>query len=222
MKKFTLIFGSLLLLSFAVNTINTTKDYKHKAYNFTYSETWKQSTRVQYALTEYMVQHSDLPRIHDFKPDPLVPSSMTTGAYTKTGFDRGHLIPAADMEWDVVAQKESFFTTNISPQYPSFNRGEWKRLEERVRKEAIERDSLIVWVGPIFVNPKELKPGFWIPTHFYKVIFDPIKNEHICFLFPHNAQIQLYETYVVNKAAVEKMVGFSFGNIGKEKTSTTF
>jgi len=221
MKKFPiLIFGMLLLLSFVAANF---KEYKHKAYDFSYSETWRQSVKVRYALTEYMVTHSDLPRIHDFKPDPLVPSSLTTGAYTKTGFDRGHLIPAADMEWDKIVQKESFYTTNISPQYPSFNRGEWKRLEERIRKEAIERDSLIVWVGPIFSKPKELRPGFWIPSHFYKLVFDPSKNEHICFLFPHNSQVNQYETYVVNKTAVESLAGFAFGNLGKEiKTSESF
>jgi endonuclease G len=67
--------------------------------------------------------------------------------YTNSGFDRGHLAPAGDMKWSETAMDESFLMSNISPQKPAFNRGIWKKLEEKIRSWAIENDSIIVVTG---------------------------------------------------------------------------
>jgi endonuclease G len=36
--------------------------------------------------------------------------------YRNSGFDKGHLCPAADMEFNVNAYNETFLTSNIAPQ----------------------------------------------------------------------------------------------------------
>ena len=51
----------------------------------------------------------------------------TSKDYTNTGYDRGHLAPAADFSFSDIAMSESFYMSNISPQHPSFNRGIWKK-----------------------------------------------------------------------------------------------
>ena len=50
------------------------------------------------------------------------------------------LAPAADMAFSVQTMEDSFFFSNMSPQVPAFNRGIWKRLEEQVRKFALQYD----------------------------------------------------------------------------------
>jgi len=66
------------------------------------------------------------------------------GHYKKSGYDRGHLAPAADFNFDdsdTSTQKKynnfkyhTFSLINASPQDPTFNRFVWLRLEEWVRK----------------------------------------------------------------------------------------
>jgi endonuclease G len=53
--------------------------------------------------------------------------------YEKSGYDRGHLAPAADMGFSKITMAESFYYSNMSPQVPGFNRGIWKQLEEQTR-----------------------------------------------------------------------------------------
>lgn len=77
------------------------------------------------------------------------------------GYDRGHLTPAAD-SINPIQMHDTFDVLNSAPQVPSFNRGDWKELEERIRKEVNEP----VWIVTGLVWDKDLK----IPTHFYKVI----------------------------------------------------
>ena len=53
--------------------------------------------------------------------DDGVYSSAKTSDYTNSGFDRGHLVPAADMKMDFTSVKEAAYMSNISPQKPKFN-----------------------------------------------------------------------------------------------------
>ena len=72
------------------------------------------------------------PRVDSFKPDPAVANSPTPDDYTNTGFDRGHMTPAADSS-NPTQMSDTFYMTNMTPQYPNVNRIAWKTLEEKVR-----------------------------------------------------------------------------------------
>ena len=77
--------------------------------------------------------------------DPLVKTGSARDAdYKASGYDRGHLAPAADMGWSTQAMQESFYYSNMSPQLPAFNRGIWKQLEELVRDWAIAEDTILI------------------------------------------------------------------------------
>jgi endonuclease G len=215
MKKLLLI-PILGLLSFVPQS---DKRIEHKAFSAVYNSNYRQSELVAYSVTAKRLEGKISRSIASFQVDPLEQTSHHTRDYLNSGFDRGHLAPAADMVFDKQAMIECFYTTNIAPQYPTFNRGVWKALEERVRKEAKERDSLVVYVGVIFEGSK--KQGvLWVPTAFYKVIYDPKENASITFLFPHDRQSSPYSAYVTTLAAVEKKAKRKLLNAKKEYSNS--
>jgi endonuclease G len=49
---------------------------------------------------------------------------------------------------------ETFFMSNMSPQAPSFNRGIWAKLEEKVRSWAVTYGEIFVVTGPVLNGEK--------------------------------------------------------------------
>ena len=71
-------------------------------------------------------------RTDDFRADKRIADSPTPADYTNTGYDRGHMTPAADAD-DPKEMSDTFLMTNMTPQLPSVNRIAWKQLEEFTR-----------------------------------------------------------------------------------------
>src|SRR3954454_147051 len=94
--------------------------------------------------------------------------------YERSGFDRGHMAPAADMGTPE-AQQESFSLANMIPQAPSLNRGLWEGIEESVRGLAIQDGGAYVVTGPIFSGGKlqSLKGRVLVPTEVWKAVYVP-------------------------------------------------
>ena len=72
--------------------------------------------------------------------------------YNRSGYDRGHLCPAQDRSASRAMMKATFTMSNIAPQTPALNRGDWKRLENTIRNQAREHDSVSVVVIPVFLD----------------------------------------------------------------------
>lgn len=192
-----ILIGLFLILSNSIlgqrssylPTSTTNQIINHTYYTLSYSKQNKQAEWVIYLLTRENVQNTRSLRSDDFRVDPLITSaSASLEDYKNSGYDRGHLCPAADMSFDTKAMSESFYLSNMSPQNPSFNRGIWKSLEELVRSWAIQEDSLYVVTGPVFVDNKgKIGPdSVTIPGFYYKVICDPTgEKKMIGFLLPN-------------------------------------
>ena len=83
---------------------------------------------------------------------------------------------------------ETFLLSNMSPQLSGFNRAIWKGLENRERKWAYRRGELYVITGPVFAHQRGstvVMGRVPVPTHFYKIIFDPDEAQALSFLIPH-------------------------------------
>ena len=94
----------------------------HTAYSLLYSEEHEQAIWIAYELTSEET-NKKFDRSDKFIVDPAIKTgSATTADYTGSGYDRGHLAPAADMSWSNQTMQESFYYSNMSPQDPSFNR----------------------------------------------------------------------------------------------------
>lgn len=56
-----------------------------------------------------------------------------TDYFYSSGFDHGHICPAADRNYSFLADKQTFYMTNMQPQYNKFNAGLWAKLEGQIR-----------------------------------------------------------------------------------------
>jgi endonuclease G len=134
--------------------------------------------------------------------------------YRNSGYDRGHLAPAADMSYSEEAMYDSFFLTNASPQLPGFNRGIWKRLEEKVREIAMEKDSIWVITGPVLQNtlPKLVGSDLRIPEVYFKVIYKPSSTDPqgIGFLLRNESSSADLTEFIVSIDSVESLTSIDF------------
>ena len=184
-------------------------------YALGYIEYHEQAAFVIYKLTAREALTKEAQRTNRFRRDPEIPTgSATTADYRRSGYDRGHLAPAADMAFSVQTMADSFFMSNMSPQKPAFNRGIWKRLEEQVRQIAIREKAIYVVTGPILPKKKTVTIGanqVTVPTHYYKVIFDLTPpRKMIGFILPNEGSDRPLEGFAVTVDVVEKATGLDF------------
>lgn len=117
---------------------------KRKGYTLSYNADYKTPQWVAWELTKKETKGKE-GRTNKFLPDPNVRGAKAyTGDYTKSGYDRGHMAPAADMKWSKQAMEESFYMSNICPQNPNLNRGDWNDLEEKSRQWAKNMEPCIL------------------------------------------------------------------------------
>lgn len=187
---------------------------RHSWFTLSYNDSYEQANWVYYSLTDQMVRKSGAERSSSFKVDMMVPGeSAKSSDYSRSGYDRGHLCPAADMDFDPKAMKESFLMSNVSPQEPEFNRGIWKQLEETVREWAIEEKQLYIVTGPVFKDNKGTigKEEVLVPGYFFKIIYDPTDQpKMIAFVMPNQASDQPLTEFAVPVDKAEQLTGFDF------------
>ena len=154
-------------------------------------------------------------RTDDFRSDPTVRTgSAALADYKRSGFDRGHLAPAASMTWSETIMSESFFLSNVSPQLPGFNQGIWRKLEEAVRKEAYQHEKLVVITGPLLepnlptIGPNRVS----VPKAYFKVLLD-ITNpsiEGIAFLLDNKPSTNPLVTFAYTIDSLESIIDIDF------------
>jgi len=196
---------------------------EREGYALGYIEKHEQPAWVQYIMTSEEVSRRAAKRGDDFRPDPEIPTgSATPQDYTRSGYDRGHLAPAADMSFSVKTMSESFFMSNMSPQAPQFNRGIWSKLEKQVRHFATKEKRIVVVTGPILPAEKTITIGankVTVPQYYYKVIYDTTPPEKmIGFVLPNKGSNADLRTFVVTVDRVEELTGLDFFSaVPKEK-----
>lgn len=144
---------SLLLVFISVSSYSQEIVLKHKYYTNWYNTDKLIPDSIKYTLTKNLV-NGDIKRTNKFVRDLLCNDSPTTYDYNNSGYDRGHMMSAADCIGDSVAMTECFYMTNITPQKPKFNRGIWKKSEnkERTLTELESTDSVKVSIYTYYNN----------------------------------------------------------------------
>lgn len=116
-----------------------------------------------------------LSREDSFHPESRLPAAQRAelSDYSRSGYDRGHLAPNADMP-DRSSQRDSFSLANIVPQNGENNRNLWAGIEGAVRSMAKREGELYVVTGPAFLGANLKKVGnVLVPTHLYKLVYSP-------------------------------------------------
>jgi DNA/RNA endonuclease G (NUC1) len=156
---------------------------------------------VTYHLTTENLE-GDLARTDNFRADPdLVPDERAEpNDYKNSGYDRGHMAPAAAFKRSAAAMSQTFLMSNMTPQRPSLNRRIWRQLEDQVRTLAETHGSIWVFTGSLFLDDagNPVQPTAFVganrvavPTHLYKVILcehDTDTIELFAFIVPNQLQ----------------------------------
>lgn len=196
---------------------------RHKHYLLSYSEEHEQAEFVAYYLTTESNHQHNFERPF-FKQDPLIDTeSAHWNNYKNTGFDKGHLVPAADMKFSEDAYHETFFTSNVAPQNRDFNAGVWNRLEQKIRYWSDKYTAIFVVTGSIL--HKDLKTigeeEVSVPEFFYKIIVrvQDDKLVMISFLVPNAKSDSPLYKFATTIEKIEKITGIEFNQKISEKVS---
>lgn len=186
-------------------------------YDMLYSIPCRQAVWVRYTLSQAHLKGPGQ-RKNNFKPDPRIPpkACADNSDYARSGYDRGHLAPAADMVRSQQCMDESFYLSNISPQLPGCNRGVWKRLEQQMREWTTHWDSLLIYTGPVLdkkiTYPTLGERNLCIPEAFYKSVLG-YRNGHletIAFVVPHTSSSAHLSSFVIAVDSLETLTGIDF------------
>lgn len=99
---------------------------------------------------------------------------VTTGDYTGSGFDRGHMCNSDDRTDNTNDNRMVFFMSNIIPQTPDNNQGPWEVLEAYCRTRAQAGDEILIICGPSDFNGSRISPSgkVSIPGYTWKIAVD--------------------------------------------------
>lgn len=185
---------------------------KHTYFTLSYSGKDKQAEWVAYSLTPNLI-NGPQKRASKFMADPKITDGVGPSNYTKSGYDRGHLCPAADMKLNSVSMNETFYMSNMSPQAPSFNRGIWSKLEDKVRDWALQKNGVYVVTGPLLNKScGVVSNSITVPCAYYKIVFKQTKSgvEAIAFMLPNAGSSSSLNQFVVSIDYLETLTGIDF------------
>lgn len=154
-------------------------------YSLSYDARTKNPSWVSECLTKENLKGNTDRTNCKFKEDSSIPEIFraTLADYKSSGFDRGHLAPAANHKASLTEMEDTFFLSNMSPQHPQFNRGYWAKLEKYVRDLTKDYERVQVVTGALYLPQEESdgkkyvkyevigKNNVAVPTHFFKVLF---------------------------------------------------
>jgi len=184
----------------------------HAFYSLGYDNDWEQARWVAYRLTPKQIENRRVKRGNDFRPDPTIRAgSAERDDYRRSGFSRGHLVPAGDMAFDERAMSETFFYSNMSPQLAEHNGAVWRELEETSREWIVDKGPTYVVTGPIVENrAQEIgRNGVDVPAAFYRVMLTEA-GDGIGFIIPHEVQTEPLSSFALSIDEVEAATGLDF------------
>lgn len=189
------------------------KGYYVISYNYDY----KIPNFVAYHLSKYDLVRK-LKRSGRWKEETAVPVEYraTSADYRRSGYDKGHLCPSADMSRSLKSMQATFCYSNCAPQVGrGFNRDIWEKLEEKVRTWAKEKGEVWIYTGVFFDHSgshEYIGNHVGVPEHWYKIVFCP-PDQVIAFELDNKAYPDRnFMQYMTPVKQIEKETGLDFLN----------
>jgi len=177
MKKISTLIGFLLvsLISFGQDV-----RIKNEVFEVLYSQSLEQPLVIKYRSLN---RPTNVNRgAMDFYKEPNIKTSDAED-YAKNIYDKGHGAPAATFSDNMVNLKQTFSYLNCIMQDQYLNRGEWRLLEEQIRKWD-DTEPITVLIKTFFDTPvKRVPTGAAIPSYLQKHIYFEKSNKWKCFVF---------------------------------------
>ena len=158
---------------------------------------------------------NDVQRDDNFWTDPDIDGCPSTKDYTRSGYDRGHMCPAADQKWSIEAMNDCFVMANICPQDHKLNAGAWNTLENKERQWAKRDSAIMIIAGPLYSADDTNRIGnakVRVPGAFFKVLLAPYVEEPrgIAFVYPNMTSPGNMQDYAMSIDELEKITGYDF------------
>lgn len=202
---------------------------ERKSYTLGYCTKVQSALWCTYTMSPLQLAYARCAPRPPFRPDPDVTdpntkkrnakkllSSLFSNAHTshkqsnaETSYDRGHLAPHYAVAIHTTAAEEAMYLSNISPQYPYFNRVVWRRLERALSRYMKGEDQIItsdftkyrqerrdnkkrqlaVTVVPLFAKQSLLceASGKPVPSVFCLAVLDVVSQSAVGYWVPHCA-----------------------------------
>lgn len=192
--------------------------YERICYSISYNDSTRQPNWVMWQLLGEHVMKRKEGVWHDYMEDPNIKEEnrATLADYYSSGYDRGHMCPGGDCNWSDEGRYETFFLSNMCPQNPNLNRGDWKEIEIACRQWAQKYGCVYIVCGPIFLKSQEhVRIGsnmIPVPEAFFKVIvcLDELSPKGIGFICRNTDGNRKKDFYVNSIRQVERITGYKF------------
>ncbi len=195
-------------------------------YGITFSLEWSYTDKAN-RWTCYQLHSGNMlrnvGRKDAFKEDTEIPEQYRSklSDYSGSGFSRGHLCPSNDRLCSQEQNSQTFFLSNMQPQYQSHNGGLWNTLEGKVLKWAEKCDTMYV-VKAATIRSDQLLPEkcngkLIVPKYFYMALlgYDKTKNKYyaIGLWTEHKKTNESYAgltKYAISIDELEELTGIDF------------
>jgi len=177
MKKIGILISFLIL---SLVSFGQDVRIKNEVFDVLYSQSLEQPLVIKYRSTN---RPTNVNRgTMDFYKEPNIKTSDADD-YAKNIYDKGHGAPAATFSDNMVNLKQTFSYLNCIMQDQYLNRGEWRLLEEQIRKWD-DVEPITVLIKTFFDTPaKRVPAGAAIPSHLQKHIYFEKSNKWKCYVF---------------------------------------
>lgn len=158
---------------------------------------------------------NDVDRSDNFWQDTRIEGCPDYYDYSRSGYDRGHMCPAADQKWSEEAMEDCFVMANMCPQDHDLNGGAWNTLENKERQWAKRDSAVMIVAGPIYEESDTKRIGeigVRVPSAFFKAIVAPYLDtpRAIAFVYPNMPTPGNMQDYAMSIDDLEEMLGFDF------------
>jgi DNA/RNA endonuclease G (NUC1) len=177
MKKIVILFSFLIL---SLVSLGQNVRIKNNVFEVLYSQSLEQPLVIKYRSTN---RPTNVNRgAMDFYKEANIKTSDGDD-YKANIYDKGHGAPAATFSDNMENLKQTFSYLNCIMQDKYLNRGEWRMLEEQIRKWD-DTENITVLIKTFFDTPaKRVGTGAAIPSHLQKHIYFEKQKKWKCYVF---------------------------------------
>jgi DNA/RNA endonuclease G (NUC1) len=179
MKKIFVLLSFLLVSLVSFGQLPDVR-VKNGVFDILYSQSLEQPLIIKYRSLN---RPTNVNRGHmDFYKEPTIKTSDGED-YKGNVYDKGHGAPAATFSDNEANLKQTFSYLNSIMQNQYLNRGEWRMLEEQIRKWD-DTEPITVLIKVFFDKPvKRVPAGAAIPSYLQKHIYFEKSKKWKCFVF---------------------------------------